>query len=183
MKFDKDQGAGSFVFHDDEAASSRRTMRVFCFFPRSSAPSARIIIAMHGVDRAAAKFRDLLAPQAERNGQILLVPEFDSNQFPGVHLYNFGGVRLPPPNNTVLPRERWNFAIIDRLFRFVKHAIGSDRETFGLFGNSAGAQYVLRYLALTEAATVDLAVAAKVDVRGDTPGRWDAVKKKVCRGG
>jgi hypothetical protein len=163
MKFDLDEGAGSFVFHDD-AVSSRRTMRVFSFCPRSNRPSARIIIAMHGVDRAAAAFRDLLAPQAERNGQILLVPEFDSNQFPGVHLYNFGGVRLPPPDNTVLPRELWNFAIIDRLFRFVKHAIGSDRETFGLFGNSAGAQYVLRYLAFTEAATVDRAVAANCGV-------------------
>jgi hypothetical protein len=159
-----DEGAGSFVFRDDDAVSSRRTMRVFSFCPRSSSRDARIIIAMHGVDRAAAAFRDLLAPQAERNGQIVLVPEFDSDQFPGVHLYNFGGVRLPPPDNTVLPRDRWNFGIIDRLFHYVKHAIDSSWDTFGLFGNSAGAQYVLRYLALTEAASVDRAVAANCGV-------------------
>ena len=121
-------------------------------------------MAMHGLDRAAAEFRDLLAPQAERNGQIVLVPEFDADQFPGIHAYNFGGVRLPPPDNTVLPRDRWNFGIIDRLFHYVRHAIGSSRDTFGLFGNSAGAQYVLRYLALTEAASVDLAVAANCGV-------------------
>lgn len=139
-------------------------MRVFSFYPRSVRQDARIIIAMHGVDRAAAAFRDLLAPQAERNGQIVLVPEFDSDQFPGVHQYNFGGVRLPPPYNTVLPRDRWNFGIIDRLFHHVKQAIGSSRDTFGLFGNSAGAQFVLRYLALTETASVDLAVAANCGV-------------------
>jgi hypothetical protein len=119
---------------------------------------------MHGVDRAAAAFRDLLAPQAERNEQIVLVPEFDPDQFPGVHAYNFGGVRLPPPDNTVLPRDHWNFGVIDRLFHYVRHAIGSSRDTFGLFGNSAGAQYVLRYLALNEAAAVDLAVAANCGV-------------------
>lgn len=115
---------------------------------------------MHGVDRAAAEFRDLLAPQAERNGQIVLVPEFGPDQFPGVHAYNFGGVRRPPPDNGVLPRDHWNFGVVDRLFHHVRHAIGSSRETFGLFGNSAGAQFVLRYLALNEAASVDLAVAA-----------------------
>ena len=39
-------------------------------------------------------------------------------------------------------------------------SVGSNRKTFGLFGNSAGSQYVLRYLALTEAAAVDVAVAS-----------------------
>jgi hypothetical protein len=159
-----DEGAGSFVFRDDDAVSSRRTMRVFSFCPRSSGRDARIIIAMHGLDRAAAEFRDLLAPQAERNGQIVLVPEFDLDQFPGVHAYNFGGVRLPPPDNTVLPRDQWNFGIIDRLFHYLRHANGFSRGTFGLFGNSAGAQFVLRYLALTDAASVDLAVAANCGV-------------------
>ncbi|MBI5262543.1 MAG: hypothetical protein HY852_12090 [Bradyrhizobium sp.] len=159
-----DEGAGSFVFRDDDAVSSRRTMRVFSFCPRSSGRHARIIIAMHGLNRAAAEFRDLLAPQAERNGQIVLVPEFDPDQFPGLHAYNFGGVRLPPPDNTVLPRDQWNFGIIDRLFHYLRHANGFSRGTFGLFGNSAGAQFVLRYLALTDAASVDLAVAANCGV-------------------
>ncbi|MHC4042551.1 hypothetical protein [Bradyrhizobium sp. 23AC] len=150
------KGVGSFVFRDDGAVPPPRAMRVFSFCPRSSSPRTRIIMAMHGVDRAAAAFRDLLAPQAERNGQIVLVPEFDPDQFPGVHAYNFGGVRLPPPDNTVLQRDHWNFGVIDRLFHYVRQATGSSRETFGLFGNSAGAQFVLR----NEATSVDLAVAA-----------------------
>lgn len=159
-KFTLAEGAGSFVFRDEGVVPSPRTMRVFSFCPRSSGPRTRIIVAMHGVDRAAAEFRDLLVPQAERNGQIVLVPEFDPVQFPGIAAYNFGGVRRPPPDNAVLPREHWNFGVIDRLFQYVRQAIGSSRETFGLFGNSAGAQFVLRYLALNEAASVDVAVAA-----------------------
>jgi len=88
------------------------------------------------------------------------VPEFDPDQFPGVHAYNFGGVRRPPPDDTVLPRDHWSFGVIDRLFHHVRDASGSSRDSFGLFGNSAGAQFVLRYVALNEAASVDLAVAA-----------------------
>ncbi|MGY4231237.1 dienelactone hydrolase [Bradyrhizobium sp. USDA 4449] len=153
-------GAGSFVFRDEGAVPSPRTMRVFSYCPRSRSPRTRIIVAMHGVDRAAAEFRDLLAPQAERNGQIVLVPEFDPDQFPGVYAYNFGGVRRPPPDNAVLPRDHWSFGVIDRLFQHVRHATGSSRDSFGLFGNSAGAQFVLRYLALNEAGFVDRAVAA-----------------------
>lgn len=103
-----------------------------------------------------------MAVQSARNGQIVLVPEFDSHQFPDFYAYNFGGVRLPPPSNTVLPREHWNFGITDRLFAHVRDSIGSNRRSFGLFGNSAGAQYVLRYLALTEAPAADAAVLRTV---------------------
>lgn len=153
------EGAGTFIF-SDAAAGARRFIRIFYFRPQSPVRDARIVIAMHGLDRAAAEFRDVLVGQAERNGQILLVPEFDAEAFPGAHAYNYGNVRLAPPSPTVLPRNLWSFGIIDRLFRYVRTSLGSNRETFGLFGNSAGSQYVLRYLALTEAAAVDVAVAS-----------------------
>ena len=77
-------------------------------------------MAMHGMDRAAAEFRDVIALQSASNAQIVLVPEFDTHQFPDFYAYNFGGVRLPPPSNTVLPREQWNFGIVDRLFAHVR---------------------------------------------------------------
>ena len=153
-----DHGPGCFVFSDDAAAAGK--IRVFFFCPKSCRRDARIVIAMHGLDRAAPDFRDVLVNQAERTGQIILVPEFEAAQFPDVYAYNYGNVRRPPPSETVFPREFWNFGLIDRLFARVRVAVGSDRKTFGLFGNSAGAQYVLRYLALTEDAAVDAAVAA-----------------------
>ena len=150
------EGTGSFVFYDC-AAGPRRSVRVHYFHPQSS---ARIVIAMHGFDRAAAEFRDALVAQAERSELIILVPEFDAEAFPDAFAYNYGNVKLSPPGATVFPRTLWNFGIIDRLFQHVRIAVSSDRETFGLFGLSAGAQYVFRYLALTDAPAVDMAVAA-----------------------
>ena len=134
--------AGFFVYFD-RAAQAHRAIRVFYSCPRSGVRDAPIIIAMHGIDRAAAEFRDVMGVQSARNGQIVLVPEFDTHQFPYSYAYNFGGVRLPPPSNTVLPREHWNFGITDRLFAYVRDSIGSNRRSFGLFGNSAGAQYAI----------------------------------------
>lgn len=154
---------GFFVYHD-RAAQAHRAIRVFYSRPQSDIRDSPIIVAMHGMDRAAAEFRDVMAVQAARNGQIVLVPEFDTHQFSDFYAYNFGGVRLPPPSKTVLPREHWNFGIIDRLFAHVRDTVASNRRSFCLFGNSAGSQFVLRYLALTEAPVVDAAVAANCGV-------------------
>jgi len=100
------EGAGSFVFPDN-AAGPRRSMRIFYYRPQSCVRDARVVIAMHGLDRAAAHFRDVLAGQAERNGQIVLVPEFDMGAFPDVYAYNYGNVKLAPPSLTVMPRSLW----------------------------------------------------------------------------
>jgi hypothetical protein len=64
-----------------------------------------------------------------------------------------------------LPTIRSSDAIVgisgsSTLFEHVRAEIGSNRRTFSLFGLSAGAQYVFRYLALMDAPAVDMAVAA-----------------------
>jgi hypothetical protein len=69
---------------------------------------------------AAEAFRNDMAAQALKNGQIVLVPEFGVQRFPDHFAYNFGGVCLAPPSGTVFPRDQWNFGIIDRLFQFVR---------------------------------------------------------------
>lgn len=115
---------------------------------------------MHGFDCGASDFRDALIDQADRLGLTVLVPEFDTEAFPDAYAYNYGNVRLSPPSATVLPRDLWNFGIIDRLFQHVRTMMPCDRDGFSLFGLSAGAQYVFRYLALTQASSVHLAIAA-----------------------
>jgi hypothetical protein len=152
-------GTGFFAF-SDSAVPASGSIRVFYSCPQSGVGDAPIVIAMHGLDRAAAAFRDVLVPQASCNRQLVIVPEFDARQFPDVFAYNFGGVRRPPPNNIVLPRDQWNFHVIENLFQHIRVLLRSNQKIFGLFGNSAGSQYVLRYLALNEAPSVDLAVAS-----------------------
>lgn len=156
--FRMEAGRGNFQFFDP-AAGTRQHMRVFYFQPASNVEDARIVIAMHGLDRAASDFRDVLVKRAEQHGMIVLVPEFDDEAFPNVYAYNYGNVR-PAAGVAVLPRDQWSFGIVDRLFQHVRAGIGSKRTTFGMFGNSAGSQFVLRFLALTDALTLDRAVAS-----------------------
>ncbi|HVH80390.1 MAG TPA: hypothetical protein VM782_13430 [Stellaceae bacterium] len=154
-----ESGSGDFVF-PDRAAGTRGWVRVFYHRPAATSRESKIVIALHGFDRAAATFRDWMSGPADQQSLSVFVPEFDAAVFPGAHSYNYGNVRLPPPDGTFLPREQWNFGIIDRLFDRVRNMIGSNRKTFDLFGVSAGAQYALRYLALTEAPSVGLTIAA-----------------------
>lgn len=149
------KGCGSFVFDDP---IRRAGVAVHYFYPDHDVTVAPIVMAMHGVDRVATDVRDAMAKASERHGQIVLVPEFDANQFPGLAAYNFGGA------GSDVPREAWTFAIIDRLFAYVRSALNSQRERFGLFGNSAGAQFVLRYMALMNAERIEAAVASNSGV-------------------
>ncbi len=154
---------GSFVIRDS-AGDVTREMCVHYARPSSDIRGAAITIALHGIDRAATAFRDVMAARAERTGQLILVPEFDLRQFPDIHAYNFGGVRAPPPSSTVRAREQWTFGIVERLFAYVRSSIASEQTTFNLFGLSAGAQFVLRYMALNEATSVKRAIAANSGV-------------------
>ncbi|WFU06294.1 hypothetical protein QA648_24630 (plasmid) [Rhizobium sp. CB3171] len=152
-------GSGSFTFPDG-AAGSRKSLRIFYFCPGVITDDTRIVFGMHGLDRKASEFRDVLAAPAEQLGVIVLVPEFDTEAFPDVYAYNYGNVRTGTPDAAILPRELWSFGIIERVFENVRTSLASSQSSFGLFGNSAGSQFVLRYLSLNEAGLVNRAVAS-----------------------
>ena len=111
-----DEGSGSFVFRD-AAAGARGSMRVFSSGREPPARDVRIVIAMHGLDRAAAAFRDVLVGAAEQYRRLMiLVPEFDAAAFPDAYAYNYGNVVAAPPETAIMPRSAWTFGIVDRLF-------------------------------------------------------------------
>ena len=158
-----DDRAGSFTFRDP-AAGTRGSIRVFYARPTSIGRDTRVVFAMHGFDRAAAEFRDCWLDHAERLGLLVLVPEFDAEAFPGAHGYNFGNARSPDPHGAMVPRSLWNFGILDRVFEQTRVSLDLRQKTFGLFGLSAGGQYVLRYLALTEGSSVDVAISGNCGI-------------------
>jgi hypothetical protein len=142
-------GAGWFKF-EDRAAGHRGYVRVFYYVPNRIGPAARPLIALHGLDRAASAFRDVFVPMAERLGKIAFVPEFDIQAFPDVYAYNYGNVVSSPPHSQFQESEVWSFNIVDRLFLSVGDANGFRFDGYDLYGNSAGSQFVLRYLALMQ---------------------------------
>lgn len=152
-------GAGWFKF-EDRAGGARGYIRVFYYVPERVVPTSRILIALHGLDRDAAGFRDEFIAPADRLGKIVVVPEFDIEAFPDVYAYNYGNVVSAPPNSQSHAQEAWNFALIDRLFLSFNDGVQIQSGKFDLYGNSAGSQYVLRYVALTEAPMLERPIAS-----------------------
>jgi len=122
--------------------------------PESWRPGGRIVVVMHGLRRDADAYRDAWAPLAEAQGSLVMVPQFSATKYPGAAWYNFGGAAGDRP------REAWSFFALDRAVAALRVALGAPPGAFPLYGHSAGAQFVHRYLLMTGAPQVARLVIA-----------------------
>jgi pimeloyl-ACP methyl ester carboxylesterase len=63
-------------------------------------------------------------------------------------------------SNRPVPKEQWSFAIVESVFDMIKGATGNQSTTYILFGHSAGAQFVHRYVLFNPASRFSTAIAA-----------------------
>jgi hypothetical protein len=57
-------------------------------------------------------------------------------------------------------RSQWSFDILDRVFAYVKQATGAQRDGYGLYGHSAGAQFVHRFMLLSSSTQAKFIISA-----------------------
>lgn len=133
-------------------------MPVWYHRPAAWAPDGRVVVVMHGVQRDGDRYRDEWRDLAEANGFLLLVPEFTAAKFPGTRWYNFGN--LVDGEGRPVPPAAWTFPAFDRAVLAAMRAAGATRPGFALYGHSAGAQFVHRYLLLTGAPLAETLVIA-----------------------
>lgn len=133
-------------------------MAVFTYRPAGWKPDGRVLLVMHGRGRDADRYRDEWAALAEASHVLVVVPHFSNEKFPGRASYNFGGVIAR--DGRAAPRERWSFGVMDKVFAEVRRLTGATRPRYALFGHSAGAQFVHRYLLMAEASDADLIITA-----------------------
>ncbi len=150
-------GAGRFELQHDGVA-----LPVWYYLPEKIGPDTPILIAMHGVNRDADRYRDEWTPHAQKYGFILVAPEFSNKDFPDNENYTQGGKPGTPSA----------FGFIEPVFDAVKAATGNRSERYYLFGHSAGAQFVHRFLYFVPNARVAQAVAANA-------GWWTLPDPKV----
>jgi pimeloyl-ACP methyl ester carboxylesterase len=146
------------VFELAEPAGAPGPMRVFLHRPANWRREGRAIIVLHGLQRDADRYLAQWVPQAEAANLLLIAPEFARAKFPTVASYNWGNVVSEDgvPN----PPEAWTFGVIDRVWDAVRAHTGTTREGFALFGHSAGAQFVHRYLLLAETSRAEAIITA-----------------------
>jgi pimeloyl-ACP methyl ester carboxylesterase len=136
----------------DSGFFADKPLTVHYYKARSAGPNARVLVAIHGMERNARQARDNWLPFAERHGLIVLAPEFDAARFSS-RLFNMGNIEDPD-------RTHWTFGLIERLFDAVRAGEQLQTGDYLLFGHSAGAQFVHRLMLLADEPRVSMAVAA-----------------------
>ena len=131
---------------------------VFVHKPQTAGANSRILFVMHGVNRDADRYRDEWAGLAVKHRFIVIVPEFSRSDFPGAASYNTGF--FAEEDGTLRPRTRWSFAAIEPLFDETRRRFGTAAERYSLYGHSAGAQFVHRFVMFMPEARIEQAIAA-----------------------
>lgn len=142
----------------DPIAPVQGPMRIFLHRPASWTVRDRVIIVMHGQGRDADRYLAEWAPRAEAANLLLVAPEFSRALYPTTAAYNWGNV--VGEGNAQNPPAAWAFGTIDRAWAVVRAATGAERPGYVLFGHSAGAQFVHRYLLLADASDAEAIITA-----------------------
>jgi poly(3-hydroxybutyrate) depolymerase len=126
--------------------------------PRQFTSDTPVVFVHHGRGRNGDDYRNYWLPLVDEADILVIAPEFSDVSFPGSRWYNHGnlldGAGLPNP------REASTYAIDERIFAALRAQNVTRRRRYGLFGHSAGSQFVHRMLALGYRAHVATAVAA-----------------------
>ena len=146
--------SGRFVFSGWDGPP----LPVYYQLPDTVIADTQVVFVMHGVNRDADRYRDEWAMLAKRFGFIAVVPQFATADFPGSLGYNTG--YFSEADGAPRPRSRWSFAAIEPLFDDVRHRFGTQVERYSIYGHSAGAQFVHRYVLFMPEARIERAIAA-----------------------
>ena len=145
---------GNFRF----AREAGPALQVYYARAEADAGAQRVLFVLHGLRRNAREYRNHWRALALRHNLLVLAPRFDERHFPRAAGYNLGNIYSP--RGRARPREAWSFAVIEPLFDAAQERFGLQQRDYFLFGHSAGAQFVHRYLLFMQNARVRAAVAA-----------------------
>lgn len=150
-------GVAPYVYRDPR----HPPLRVWVTVPPTVGSGTRLLVVMHGASRNASSYAASWAAWAARTGYVVLTPEFDKARWPGAAEYNLGNVFTGASRDGVpRPEADWTFAHLDAMRAHAQHGLALPDSTYDLWGHSAGAQFVHRFLLWRPASPVRRAVAA-----------------------
>jgi poly(3-hydroxybutyrate) depolymerase len=149
------KGKGSFVFR---TIKGNKEIRVWYYKPVAYSKNSKIVFVMHGVKRNGKHYRDAWLQYSQAENFLLIVPEFTQKDFPGSAGYNLGN--MFSPSGELNDESLWSYTIIEDLFDRIKVITGSKTLVYSMYGHSAGAQFVSRFVMFKPDFRLKTAVAA-----------------------
>ncbi len=147
--------SSSFLYSTPDHAP----VRVHLVAPSTLSPATRLVAVMHGLLRNAENYIESWRDWATCNDRVVFCPCFDRAGWPGSRAYNLGNV-FAGGSGGLRPEPEWSFSVLEALHLHLQHGLGLADDGFDLWGHSAGAQFVHRYLLFKPHAPVRRAIAA-----------------------
>lgn len=173
-------GSGNFQLSGGPG-HEEKVFTVFYHRPESFGPRSPLLVVLPGSGRDADEYRDAWIEASEEHGVLVLSPMYLEEDY-GFGAYHMGGLMydlnlersveyVDGSNEAILDEEafryrvnadprQWIFDDFDRIFERVSAAVGSSRESYDLFGHSAGGQILHRLPLLRPGVRADRIVAA-----------------------
>lgn len=129
------------------------------YVPKDSTADSPIVIVMHGNSRDAKRYFRDWKTIADEHGLVVVVPEFTKKRFSGSARYNLGHV-FHPDIGVQRPENAWTFSVIEPLFDEAVSRVNGSQTHYSIYGHSAGAQFVHRFLYYKPDARVTTFIAA-----------------------
>ena len=158
-------GKSSFGFDDGKG----HKLEILIYQSAKFGSDSPIQFVMHGMSRNASEARQQWIPLADRENVLIVAPLFDHSQFPRTDDYSIGLMRAGQ-------RSLESLMAVEKLFDHLKKATGSTRDSYRIFGHSAGAQFVHRLTMLVPDNRSEWAIAANA-------GRYTWPEWRIDKGG
>jgi poly(3-hydroxybutyrate) depolymerase len=132
------------------------------FIPVGCPADARVVFVMHGADRSGEKCLNDWMPYANERRFLLVAPEFSDQEFPGATGYQFGN--LTTRAGQPMPREAWTYNMVEPIFDAFRERCQINNGQYCIYGHSAGAQFVQRFVCFASRPRMSRAVSANAGV-------------------
>lgn len=136
------------------------SLNVFYASPKKINANTRLVVVMHGRKRNAKEYRNQWINAAKDLNLLVIVPEFNEKNFPGVWGFNYGNVRNK--NLEKISNNLHAFSAIEPLVSKALQRFKLKSSHWGIYGHGAGAHFVHRYVLHRPEATHRLAIAANL---------------------
>ncbi len=182
MKIDIHVGSGNFHFYSDRS-SINQPIDVYYYRPESMTKDSTVLMVLPGASRNAWDYRDDWIQLADRLEVLILAPAYTENQygFEQYHLLNtFPKIKYEISNQYSVDgvlkklyideklidlakpyaKGEWLTHDFDQLFKQVKLHFNLSKQQYDVFGHSAGAQIIHRWVTLNPSMHVRHYIAA-----------------------
>ena len=141
-----------------EGGAPSKEVSAFLYEPVNYNRDPPALVVLHGVTRAAGLYLSSWMPYAEACSSLLIVPRFAKTYWPGARSYNPGNMFAK--DGTLVPEKDWSFTALEQLCDAVFLEQNHRNSQFAMYGHSAGAQFVHRYLIFKGGHRIHSAVVA-----------------------